>query len=245
MAAVGVEAEGNGEVVGDGAGHVAEGGKDVGAVIAALGDEGGDVGFGGEDVGRKGLAILAEVGRIDEEGECETVVFLGEEACGEVSACGEADHADGVWADMPGGGVFTKQGKRLAGILEGAFAVIGDAVFENGGMKAEGVEPAADFEAFFVVGEDLIGAAGGNEDDGRGLAFWEGGGEEFEGGAADVLEVAVDNGFRLGGNGARGALGPEREGRMGVEGGGEGEEECCGAGAQGEGLHGNSFKWVG
>jgi hypothetical protein len=87
-----------------------------------------------------------------------------------VGSGGEAEDADAVGVDLPFGGVLADQAHGALGVFEGCGgfghvgAGVGDAVLEQDAGDALGVEPVADLGAFEVDGEDVVAAAGEDDD---------------------------------------------------------------------------------
>ena len=84
-------------------------------------------------------------------------------------AGGEAEDADAIGIDVPFGGVRTDEADGALRVLEGGGgfwirAGIGHAIFENNAGNAAGGEPVADFGAFEIDGEDVVAAAGEDDD---------------------------------------------------------------------------------
>jgi hypothetical protein len=183
---------------------------EVGAGVWNSTSQDGDVGCGGS-----GFYVL--------------VVGMGAEEDGEVGAGGETDDADLGGVDVPIGGVGAREAHGLLGVFEvcgvvRVTAFFGDAVFDEQAGDTDGVEPVADVEAFAVPGEDLVAAAGKDEDSGVGVVA-AGRGIDAEGGNGDIGKTAggaaADEavgglggvGFGVGGLGRlRCGVGPEGEG---------------------------------
>ncbi len=93
-------------------------------------------------------------------------------------ARGEAENADAIRVDVPFGCVLTDHAERTLRILQsrGRFwirAGVGDAVLHQHAGYLDGVEPVADLCAFEIDGENLVSAAGKNNDSGSLCgAFW-------------------------------------------------------------------------
>ncbi len=177
---------------------------------------------------------------------------------------GEAEDADAVAIEMPLGGVGAGEAHGLLSIFEiggvgGIVACIAlglrNAIFDEDAGDADGVEPVAGVGAFAIRYENLIAAAGEDED--RGSGVFAVGRIDGEGGDGDVGEadnaVATEEtvsglgGVSLGGVGLSGlgcGVGPEGKRDwlgLGVGGGGEKrhDEECAGDQAEswGDAFH--------
>ena len=114
------------------------------------------------------------------------------ECGGEMRSGGKAKDADAIGIDVPLGGVRADEADGALCVLEsgGGFRIgagVRDAIFENDAGDAAGGEPVADFGAFEVDGEDVVAAAGKNDDCGAG--GFGGGLIERERGGGDVAET--------------------------------------------------------
>ena len=86
---------------------------------------------------------------------------------------GEAEHADAIGIDVPLSGVRADKADGALRVLKsgGGFRIragVGDAIFEDDAGDAAGGEPVADFGAFEIHRENVIAAAGENDDCGAG-----------------------------------------------------------------------------
>jgi hypothetical protein len=167
------------------------------------------------------------------------VLEVGAELGDEIAASGEADDADAVWVNVPGVGVLADEAHGSLSVLQsgGVFREwtgVGDSVFDEDAVDADGVEPAADLGALDIESEDFVGAAGEGEDGGAGVVSFSG--VKGEGGIRDVGEpdvVATGDevadggvGFGRGMGGFPGcSVGPEVEG--GEVGGGLPDRRLC------------------
>src|SRR5262245_21579902 len=139
-----------------------EGGWSRGAGVDALGelcergrfgevggvDADDEVGAGIDGGLRCGCAGTAEVGVIAEDDD-------------EMASGGEAERADAVRVEVPFVGIRACDAHGLLRVLEvaGVFGELlfgGDAIFYEGAVDSDGVEPGAGFGAFKVVGEDAV-----------------------------------------------------------------------------------------
>ncbi len=106
-------------------------------------------------------------------GWVEAVIEVRAERCGEVGSGGEAEYADAIRIDVPFGGVGADEADGALCVLKGGgrfwiWAGVGHAIFEKDAGDAAGSEPVADFGAFEIHREDVIAAAGENDDGGAG-----------------------------------------------------------------------------
>ena len=164
---------GGGGVVAEESLHGGVAGDVVGERKAGVGEDG-KIGAGGKAVG----CVL----RVSEGG------VNGGEIAGEVTASGEAPHADfgGVERELVGLGAEIADG---AGSIEEWGRVTvgrGKAVLEDVGGHAVGVEPAG-FDVAFLAHDELGVAAAGHDDDG-GVRAGAGGGVGVEAGNVAVGE---------------------------------------------------------
>ena len=86
---------------------------------------------------------------------------------------GKAEDADAIGIDVPLGGVRADDAEGALRVLQGGGrfrigAGVGHAVFHQDAGDADGVEPVADFGAFEIDGEDVVAAAGEDDDCGAG-----------------------------------------------------------------------------
>ena len=232
-------------------GGVVGGKGEVGGV-----DEDGEVGAGGE--------VGVDVGGGGSGGDV-VVVGVGGEERGEVGAGREAHDADVGGVEVPVGGVGAGEAHGLLGVFEvggvggvvaGGAVGLGNAVLDEDACDADGVEPVAGVGAFAVGDEDVVAAAGEDEDGGAGVVIVRGidgeGGDGDVGEADDAVagEEAVSGlggvGLGVGGLGRLGgAVGPEGEGlREGLGGGAGGSEKRggeesggCESEGRGEAFH--------
>ena len=214
-------------------------GEAEGGIVLAFAEEVGDgagVGDGGVE-GEHSVAEDHEVGAgrrpvrgVSGGGVAGVVVGAG--GGGEVASGREAHDADAGWIDAVGGGAVAHQAEGALGVLEGngvAVAIAAEAIVEDVGGDAEAVEEAGWLDAFVVLGESAVAAAGA-DDDGAAVGLSGFGGVEIEGGLV----------FWSGAGGLGGAVGPEGEvlGFTGEAGQGEeGEQEedgFHGAGREGK-----------
>ena len=204
----GVEEEG-GRGGGVDLGFVGEGEAERGVVLAVAEEVGDGAGVG--DGAVKGEHAVAEDHEIGSGGGAVDGVggggvagiVVGAGGGGEVTSGGEAHDADAGGVDGVGVGAVAHEADGALGILEGdgvAVAVAAEAVVEDVGGDAEGVEEAGGLDAFVVFGETAVAAAWADDD---GAAVGEGGigGVEVEGGLV----------FFGGAGGLGSALGPEGE----------------------------------
>ena len=185
MAAGGIDVEFEGDFFFlEGAG-VGEGVLDADGIVSGHGDEGlrrffGDDEFGGE-LGR--VFFGDEVAGVNEDGEVGFEVegvrgvdffvgaFLraGAEDGGEMSARGKAEDTDAFGIDVPFGRVLTDEAHGALRVFEGrgvffAAGAARDAILQEDGGEANFVEALADFGAFEVERENVVGAAGTDKD---------------------------------------------------------------------------------
>lgn len=123
--------------------------------------------------GEIGAAALF-VGDVD--GSIGAFIKTGAGGGNEMAAGGEADDADFVAGDAPVGslGAYERDGALSVFERQGRFAVrfflvIWDAIFQEHSGNAFGVEPVTNLGAFEIDGEDLIAAAGKDDDSGAGV----------------------------------------------------------------------------
>jgi hypothetical protein len=106
-------------------------------------------------------------------------------------------------------------------VLDGVGAVgfAGEAVFEDEGGDAAGLEPFGEGTAFMAEAEFFVAAAGADDDGGAG-GFGGVGEVGGEAGVVDIADVGAFEGFgfRGAGFGAGGAVWPEGKGVCGGEG---------------------------
>ena len=164
----------------------------IDGVVFGLDDERGR-GVGGDGDVRiqlKGCVFVPHVAGVKCDGEIRAAAlfvggidgsvgaFIKVRASGgdEVAAGGEADDANPVGRDAIIRGFGPDEGDGALGIFEGhrrfavgAFFVIRDAIFQQHGGDALGIEPVADFGAFEIDGEDLVPAAGKDNDGDAGV----------------------------------------------------------------------------
>lgn len=116
----------------------------------------------------------------------------------EMASSGEAEDAYLVRVDAPLGCMKTNETECALGVFEGDWGLRvgspvgpgargGNPVFEQDAGDASRGEPVAGFGAFKVDGEDLVAAAGKDDDSGAGVVLfrWVNG----DGGGSDVLDV--------------------------------------------------------
>ncbi len=94
--------------------------------------------------------------------------------------------------DVPLGGMGADEADGALRVLESGgrfwiWAGVGDAIFEDDAGDAAGGKPVADFGAFEVDREDVVAAAG--EDDDRGAGGFCGGLVESDRGIGDIAET--------------------------------------------------------
>ena len=134
-------------------------------------------GIEGELIGRD-----SEVGRVAEDGEIGAsvdvgirfggggrrfdmrIVWVSAEEYGKIGTGGEADDSNVSGVDVPVGGVETGQTHGLLCVFQiggvgGVVFLLGDAIFDEQAGHADGVEPAADVDAFAIPSEYLITAS--------------------------------------------------------------------------------------
>ena len=119
-------------------------------------NEDGEVRFEGEGVGRVDFFVGA-------------FLRAGAEDGGEMSARGKAEDADAFWIDVPFGRVLTDEAHGALSVFEGrgvffAAGAARDAIFQEDSGEAHFVKALADFGAFEVERENMVGAAGADED---------------------------------------------------------------------------------
>ena len=162
----------------------------VNGVVFGLDDEGGRGLLGGKDIGIGGEVLLGEgkVAGIDDYGEVwataelvggidgivEALIEVSAEGGGEMGSGGEAQNADAMRVDVPLRSVFADYADGALGVLEGGRGLgigtgVRDAVFEENAGDAGGGEPVADFGAFEIDGEDVIGASRKDDNGGTGI----------------------------------------------------------------------------
>src|ERR1700685_4039998 len=105
---------------------------------------------------------------------------------------GEAEDADGMRINVPFGGVGENETDGALRILKsrGRFwigAGVGDAIFEDDAGDAAAGQPVADFGAFEIDGEDVVG--GGGEDYDRGAGGICCGFVQSDSGIGDIAET--------------------------------------------------------
>ena len=106
-------------------------------------------------------------------GWVEALIVVRAECGGEMGSGGETEDADAIGIDVPFGGVRADEADGALRVLEsgGGFwigAGVGDAIFEDDACDAAVGEPIANFRAFKVHGENVIAAAGEDDDCGAG-----------------------------------------------------------------------------
>lgn len=196
VAAVGIDVEFGGDAGAFEGGEVGESVFDAVDVVVFILEEEGGWGLGGDvgaDVGVEGEGVVGEGEVAGVEGDREVGagggpvggIDGGVEAVGEVdagggdemAAGGEAEDADLMRIQIKLGGVEADEGDGALGVFKGLgrggvgagfweLRFAGDAVLDEDAGDAAGSEPVADLSAFEINGEDLVAAAGEDEDGG-------------------------------------------------------------------------------
>src|SRR5580658_340802 len=139
-------------------------------------------------IGRKVLLGESEVAGIDDHGEVrpatdliggidriiETLLKVRAESGGKVGSSREAKHADAMRIDLPLGRTGAHDAEGTLGVLQrrGGLGVrprVGHAILQQEASDPNGVQPIAYFRAFEVNSENVVGAAGKNNDGSAGV----------------------------------------------------------------------------
>ena len=165
------------------------GGFDVHGIVFGLNDEGWRSFFSGMDfgVGRHVLFGDGEIAGINDDGEIgpatdavsgvdgivEALIVVRAERGGEMSSGGEAEDTNAMRIDVPLGGARADEANSALCVLEsgGRFRIwagVGNAIFEDDAGDAARGEPVADFGALEIDCENVVPAAGENDDRGAG-----------------------------------------------------------------------------